>query len=115
GIAGDGSQIGFLFGREEGRGDSGIRIAVVSRAENVRVASRVGLVGDLAVVRHVEAVTAQARLPGRADGAGCGGDTVVLERAERHARGRVGLDVEVVEQAGLQAARVERIEAGAIG
>ena len=92
-----------------------VGISVVRRPEDLRVAPAVGLRRVLPVVRDVEAVAADAHLPGRGDGARRRDDAVVLERAECDARRRVRLDVEVVEQSGLEALHVERSEVDAAG
>ena len=52
---------------------------------------------------------------GKRAGRRIGDDAIVLQRAEGHARRRIPLDVETVEQGGLQAASVERREGGAAG
>ena len=67
-------------------------------------------------MRDVEAVAADPIRPTREGGGGRIRDNaIVLQRAEGYARRRIPLDVEIVEQGGLQAASVERREGGAAG
>ena len=66
-------------------------------------------------MRDVEAVASDAHLPGRGDCARRGDNAVILKSTQGHARRRIALDIEVVEESGLKAIPVQRIEVKAAG
>ena len=112
-IGRDGGEIDPHFRGQPWWRDTAVGNAVVRRSEDRRVAPPVDLRRHLPVVRDVEAVAANPHLPGRRDCARRRYDAVVLESAEGHARSGVRLDVEVVEQCGLETTSVERREVDA--
>src|SRR5262249_47925338 len=114
GIDGDGRKIDVRLRGRPGRRDGAVAVSVGCRKEYVGVAPTIYLGRVLSVMRDVETIAADPIGPGREHGGGrVRDDAVVLQRAQSHARRRIALDVEVVEQGSLQAAPVEGGKGGA--